>query len=164
MITPEIVLYIKNEREKQTPEATIRANLLANGWSEVDITEAFSSFTSTTPVPKPPVSTIELAKFRRERKWTVFGITTAISLILLGIPFFASGQIEIQIVLTFIPALAVFYFASHIATRSISIPTSTGWAVLQLIGLVIGTFLISWVIALGIFFAFCLFSLAGYMR
>jgi hypothetical protein len=42
MITPEIISYIKTEREKNTPDSMIRYTLLENGWSSADISEAMS--------------------------------------------------------------------------------------------------------------------------
>ncbi len=166
MITPEIIAYIKAEREKQTPDATIMANLTSNGWSKEDVGEAFRAFPpgGNGAVPKPPISIDELQKYRSHRRLMVFSIIAVLILIVYVVLPELNGRgsyINSGTILILFLYILVAYGAAYIATKNSYPYKSTTQNVMDIIGSVIGTIVISALLAFGIFFAVCLFGLGG---
>lgn len=56
MITNELLAYIKEQKSKSVYDEEIKRTLLANGWQEHDITEAFQALASPVPTAPPPQS------------------------------------------------------------------------------------------------------------
>ena len=82
MITPEIVAYIKQERGMRVPDTDIRSRLLANGWDQQDIDEAFASPDVLAFVPgQKIVVSPEILKFRKDQKWMTFVVLMVLMLI-----------------------------------------------------------------------------------
>src|SRR6185436_901314 len=76
MVPQELISYIKSQRSNGVTDSIIRANLSTQGWNNQDIDQAFAASPSSVPVPpytsSNPSSNIELAKYRSQKKWTVF--------------------------------------------------------------------------------------------
>ncbi|MDP2932860.1 MAG: hypothetical protein Q8N81_01900 [bacterium] len=56
MITNELLAYIKEQKSKSVYDEEIKKTLLANGWQEHDITEAFQALASPVPTAPTPQS------------------------------------------------------------------------------------------------------------
>ncbi len=56
MITPELVAYIKKQKDLGVADMTWRGGLLAQGWTESDIMEAVASLTPIMPPPHVQVA------------------------------------------------------------------------------------------------------------
>ncbi len=56
MVNAEIVAYIQKAKEQKMPEEQMRTDLLKSGWNDVEVQEAFDSFSNTKkPSLLPPV-------------------------------------------------------------------------------------------------------------
>ena len=166
MITPDIISYIISKRALKTPDAEITKDLLSQGWSEADITEAMKAISNNSEIPKKPVGTIvtpELKKYRNDRKWLLFIIGSLLLLFSLSMifgdtnPFGGAGSLEnlvFPIVLT-IAELGVIYFAAKSVANSMK-PKNGALEFFNVIGHIVLMFLVSVMIGSGVFFATCL--------
>ncbi len=164
MITREIISYIKSEKEKNTPDTEIVSKLEANGWDRKDIQEAFASFVNPvgSDVPRPPLDSIELKKYRASKKWTIFVILIALSVVYWGQVVFNTrdGAAFLGLGIFIIPFLAVAYFAAYFSVQNTE-PFDEKWKeVVDTIARAIGAIVITAVLILGILFATCLFGWA----
>jgi hypothetical protein len=159
MITPEIISYIKTERAKNIPDATIKANLLANGWNEKDIAEAIATpLTSAGQTPSKtgrPI-TSELKRYQKKQKWITFA-GGMILYFLFNSSLLGSGGTSSVILL--IPGVLIMYLSAYIVTRG-SEPQDKKWKEIAFIIIrIIGAEAITLLIAFAIAFAACLVSL-----
>jgi hypothetical protein len=65
MVTPQMIAYIKTEREKKLSDKEIKAHLLAVGWNELDIEQALTQGMPTTEL-------LILKSYRSKKKWKIF--------------------------------------------------------------------------------------------
>ncbi len=162
MITPEIVAYITSERAKGTTEPIIKANLLANGWTEADIAEALAALASGSKpgAPSAVYSDAELRRYRLKKTWLTFAILVVadtVAIILLG------GQGLFGVSLTSIVArLVVIYIISYFTSKGSkpekTMAKSVGTTVIRIVGAI----LLAFVIGIGLLFALCLFAFSGH--
>ncbi len=157
MIHPEIVSYIKIEKEKNTPESEIRSNLLANGWSEQDIAEAVQSLPITKNIQ---TSNPDLKKHEKEVKWRVFCTLLVLDLVVIVIfklLYGTYGLFGISLLSIVLRVLVIFLVASFTARGSK--PQKTKWKETgDVIVRIVGAIILVPVIAFIALFAFCVFS------
>ena len=56
MTSPELIAYIKKQKELGTPEANYKANLLSQGWNIQDIDEALTVLSEGIPLPPQKIN------------------------------------------------------------------------------------------------------------
>ncbi len=153
MLTPEIIAYIKSEREKKTPDSTIRSSLLANGWTDRDIDEGFS------PKAKPTVEGKKTSGHKQKRVWITFAILAAMDFTLI---MYMNGQgvFGVSPISIIIRLVVIYGIASFAAIGSKEKPT-TAQFVIDSIARTIAAIFIVFLIAIGIFFAYCFFAFNG---
>lgn len=89
----EIFEYIEKSRAQDLADQAIHANLLAAGWAEKDISEAFASFKAAEPAPPyPPPTAAPPTQPRKRSKSLVLGITALLILILAAAGYIFYGK------------------------------------------------------------------------
>lgn len=164
MITSDIVSYIKLERAKNTPDSVIKSNLIANGWTEKDISEAMAAIENPAASNMLTQASIAPTKaYRRKVLWTTFFVLLGIDILIIiwfkityG-TYGVFGLSPLAIVLRILFILLVSSLASH---RS-KLEDTQSKAVAKNIMNVLGTIVLVIVISAGILFVGCLFLFSG---
>jgi len=156
MITPEIFDYIKSERAKNTPDEEIKKKLTGNGWKDSDIAEAMSP--SAVAVSKE-----ELNKIKNKLLGQTFVILLGIDLLLIVLfkvfrgTYGLFGISPMSILVRIVVILLIALFSVQGSTKN---PTP-GKITLNIFR-IIGTILVAILLALGIFFIYCLILVSSY--
>ncbi len=161
MITPDVISYIRIERAKNTPDSTIKSNLLANGWTEQDYAEAMAALANPalSQVPNRTATDAITKAYRNKVLWSTFFVLLVIDILLIGFfkifygTYGAFGLSPLSIILRILFILLV----ASLAARRSSIHDSQPKAVAKGVMNVIGSIIITIVVVFGIFFAGCLF-------
>ena len=132
MLSPEIIDYIKNERQRKTDDSVIKTNLISNGWKVSDVLEAFSSIDSD----KVLVSVLndeEIKKDRTNKKWLIFCILLVIDFFLIMFFYllgdYSSRDFSIPLVIL---RLIIIYAISAFAVMGY-VPSSNNIDILKII-------------------------------
>lgn len=159
MITPAIVSYIETERAKNIPDSIIRSNLIANGWSDVDITESMSSIVSPN-ASKAFVTSADLKEHRKKLMWTTFFVLIGLDiLIILGFKLlYGTWGIFGISPLSIVWRIFGIYLISAFSVRGSKPGENATKTVASSIAKIIGSILLAILIFVGLFFAYCLFA------
>lgn len=124
MITPEIILFIKQQQATGVLPHNIKISLQSNGWQEADILEAFKQagiqYSTNSVVPRPPAYNSPLnSTFQNQ---TVLNrpphVTFLASLIIIEAVIILIIEIFLGIVI--FPGLLWFIYASEMIALSVS--------------------------------------------
>ena len=166
MINSELLAYIRAERAKGTAEDVIRKNLIANGWTDIDVDQGLQASASfkadTIPTPQAGNDAI-LKKKKRELFWSAF-ITMVLfdAILIVMYKMFAGtyglfGVTPVSVLVRLLVIFMISYFVANSTTESDkrSIP--------MMILRILGGIVVGILVTVGFLCASCLalFSLGG---
>ena len=163
MINPEIVSYIRTEKEKNAPDSLIRSNLLANGWTESDISEAIASLSMPAgSVSMTPSLNIDLKEYRKKIKWTTFFTLLGIDILIIAvfeILYGISGVFGLTLS-SIIGRIVVIYLVAAFAAKGASPEEKRSKAIVKGIGRVVASMAMAVMIGVGILWITCIFIIS----
>lgn len=160
MVTPELISYIDNERANNTPDTTIKSNLLANGWTEADIAEAMPSTLAWGTTQQAPASNIDQKEHEKKLMWNTFFILVGLdvlTILLLKLSYGTYGIFGLSLP-TIVVRLLIIYLISSFSVKGAPHGTSATKLAMRSIARIISSVVMFILIATGIIFAFCLFG------
>ena len=155
MIAPEIIAYIKTEQAKATSSQVIRANLLANGWSNADIDQALL-YISKPESTQIPLSEKELHAYRTKRSIITFFVLAVIDYLII---LYSGGRGLFGVtVFSVIVRIIVIALISVFSSKNARPEENMAKSIVGTIGKTIGAIILAFGIMFGIFFMYCLFA------